>query len=67
MRPTTACLVLAAGCLAAGCGGAAEKPDAPTTPVELGKVPWLRDHGVAVARAKKTGKPLWVLFQEVPG
>ena len=40
---------------------------ADTVPVELGKVPWLRDYDAALAEAKKSGKPLLLLFQEVPG
>ena len=34
---------------------------------ELGMVRWERDYAVARARAKQAGKPLFVLFQEVPG
>lgn len=34
---------------------------------ELGKVTWERDFDVAVARARAQGKPLLVLFDEVPG
>ena len=37
------------------------------TPVELGKVKWIRDIDEGVAQAKKTKKPILVLFQEVPG
>ncbi len=36
-------------------------------PVELGKVPWLRDFEAAVRLSKETKKPLLVLFDEVPG
>lgn len=36
-------------------------------PVEVGKVMWIRDYDEAVAAGKKSGKPLFVLFQEVPG
>ena len=36
-------------------------------PVELGRVKWLRDIGEGLAEAKKSGKPVLVLFQEVPG
>ncbi|MFO0594981.1 MAG: thioredoxin family protein [Myxococcaceae bacterium] len=36
-------------------------------PPELGKVTWLRDFEQATARARETGKPLLVLFDEVPG
>lgn len=37
------------------------------TPVELGQVDWQRDLDGALAQSKATGKPLAVLFQEVPG
>ena len=37
------------------------------SPPELGKVSWERDYEKGVARAAKSGKPLLVLFQEVPG
>lgn len=36
-------------------------------PPELGKVPWERSFDVAVERARTSGKPLLVLFDEVPG
>lgn len=36
-------------------------------PTELGKVSWLRNYDDALAEAKKTGKPVLILFQEVPG
>ena len=36
-------------------------------PVELGKVNWLRDFDEAIAQSKETGKPIFILFQEVPG
>ena len=34
---------------------------------ELGKVKWTRDHEAALALSTKTGKPVFALFQEVPG
>lgn len=34
---------------------------------ELGKVRWWRDYAGAKAEAKKTKKPLLILFDEVPG
>jgi hypothetical protein len=37
------------------------------TPVELGRVDWLRDLDVALARAERSQKPVCALFQEVPG
>ena len=36
-------------------------------PKELGQVHWSRDFVASTKRAKKQGKPLFVLFQEVPG
>ncbi|MEM6771350.1 MAG: VPGUxxT family thioredoxin-like (seleno)protein, type 2 [Bacteroidota bacterium] len=36
-------------------------------PVELGKVSWLRDYDTALQESRKTGKPILILFQEVPG
>ncbi len=36
-------------------------------PVELGKVNWLRNLDEAKAQAKESGKPIFLLFQEVPG
>ncbi len=36
-------------------------------PRELGAVRWERDFDAAAARARQEGKPLFVLFQEVPG
>ncbi len=35
--------------------------------VEVGQVRWLRDHDAALKLAQKTGKPVFALFQEVPG
>ena len=55
----------------------AEKPKHPTPlapvagqveqPVELGQVKWRRDFEAGLAEAKRTGKPVLLLFQEVPG
>lgn len=36
-------------------------------PVELGEVQWLRDFDQAIDQSKQTGKPVFILFQEVPG
>ncbi len=36
-------------------------------PVEVGTVDWLRDFEKAQAEARKSGKPILALFQEVPG
>ncbi len=43
------------------------KENAIPQPEELGAVNWLRDYDQAIASAKKTGKPVLILFQEVPG
>lgn len=40
---------------------------APDNPVELGQVHWLRDYDDAISKSKSTGKPIFLLFQEVPG
>lgn len=42
-----------------------KKADKP--PPELGRVPFHRDYPAAVELAKKEKKPLFVLFDEVPG
>jgi hypothetical protein len=39
----------------------------PENPEELGQVHWLRDLEAGQREAAKTGKPLLILFQEVPG
>ena len=36
-------------------------------PPELGDVAWIRDHDAALARARAESKPVFALFQEVPG
>ena len=36
-------------------------------PTELGKVRWQRDLDAALAQSKKSGKPVFALFQEIPG
>ena len=40
---------------------------AASAPEELGRVAWLRSMPAAVARAKASGKPIALLFDEVPG
>ncbi len=46
--------------------GAALRP-LPENPVELGRVAWGRDLDAALAEARATGKPVFALFQEIPG
>ena len=36
-------------------------------PEELGKVKWLRNYDIALKQAKAVGKPIMLVFQEVPG
>ena len=43
----------------------AAKKDAPRP--ELGAVAWIRDHDAGFAEAKRAKKPVFLLFQEVPG
>ncbi len=42
-------------------------PEAASNPVELGDVAWIRDFDAGKAESKRTGRPLLLLFQEVPG
>ena len=36
-------------------------------PVEYGRVAWQRQLEPALQSSAKTGKPIWLQFQEVPG
>ena len=36
-------------------------------PIELGEVKWIRDIREAISNSKQSGKPILILFQEVPG
>ncbi|MEZ5300484.1 MAG: thioredoxin family protein [Verrucomicrobiales bacterium] len=45
----------------------ADKPEKADSPVELGTVNWGRDLDEALAKSKESGKPIFALFQEVPG
>ncbi len=56
--------ILAAGTMALIIA-AAPKPG--THVVETGPAKFLRDHDQAMANAKKSGKPVFAFFQEVPG
>ncbi len=38
-----------------------------TNPVEVGNVHWGRDFDAALKMSAESGKPVLVLFQEVPG
>ena len=48
-------------------GAASRLPGTLEQEVELGQVRWLRDYDAARAKARREGKPLAVLFDEVPG
>ncbi|HNO77124.1 MAG TPA: VPGUxxT family thioredoxin-like (seleno)protein, type 2 [Phycisphaerae bacterium] len=37
------------------------------TPIELGRIPWVRNLPKALAASKTSGKPVMLLFDEVPG
>lgn len=47
--------------LVMGCRGEEKQP------IELGTVKWSRDLSATLASSKKSGKPVFLLFQEVPG
>ena len=47
------------------CAGFAEAESG--SPQELGVVNWHRSYKEAAAISEETGKPLFILFQEVPG
>ena len=67
--------VLALACLVAVLIQATSDPESPSyseqtsndQPIELGKVNWLRDYDEGKALSKTTKKPIFLLFQEVPG
>ena len=60
MRAIIALLILSFG--APAIGGELEN-----NPIEVGDVRWGRDLDAALANSAETGKPVLVLFQEVPG
>ena len=41
--------------------------DSRTNPVEIGNVAWNRDYEAVLAKSRESGKPIFMLFQEVPG
>ncbi len=49
--------------LVLGCASAKDS----VNPVEVGSVDWQRSYPAALADAKKSNKPIFTLFQEVPG
>jgi len=57
-------VIAVAAAVAAGVPAGDEGNDAP---VELGQVRWQRDLDAALAESGGSGRPLFVLFQEVPG
>jgi hypothetical protein len=65
--PITSTLTLAAFLTAGWLAAPAPSQSAPANPVELGRVAWLRNYEAAAKQAKRTRKPVLLLFQEVPG
>jgi hypothetical protein len=62
----SAAALLGAMLLAASQAGC-QPTKASQNPEEVGKVIWGRDYDAALTAAKTTGKPIFLLFQEVPG
>ena len=60
MRILTVFLILIIGTTAYGSEGL-------NNPVEVGHVRWQRDFDAALLKSAESGKPLLVLFQEIPG
>lgn len=60
-------LVLGPLALGADPAQAEEEASGDKTPVELGAVTWLRNHDRAFAHAREAKRPVFLLFQEVPG
>lgn len=58
---TLATMIALTICAAAYGGQTAQNP------VEVGDVHWGRDFAAALAMSAESGKPVLVLFQEVPG
>lgn len=48
-------------------GGVAQASETIDNPIEVGHVQWGRDFQVALQNSADTGKPVLVLFQEIPG
>ena len=59
--------LVALASVALGAAAWAEKDASDTDAVEWGRVAWLRDFDRAAEAAKGSGKPILLLFQEVPG
>jgi len=57
-----ALLILLLALAFTACGQAKEK-----NPSEIGTVKWSRDLDAALKKSKESGKPIFLLFQEVPG
>ncbi|MEM7411616.1 MAG: VPGUxxT family thioredoxin-like (seleno)protein, type 2 [Myxococcota bacterium] len=66
-RPWLALLGAALAGLAASSLLGAAPADAGDAPRELGRVDWNRDFEAGIAQAQQTERPVFLLFQEVPG
>jgi len=60
-----AVLIVASGLLAPSDGS--DRSSGAQGPLELGRVNWVRDYESAQGMSTQSGKPIFVLFQEVPG
>lgn len=60
-------IFLIAVCFFLFSGGAASGGPPPDNPVEAGDVHWNRNFEEMLAQSRQSGKPLLVLFQEIPG
>ncbi len=59
--------LLALSCILGPIFPAYSSESPPDQPVEVGLVHWQRDFKAALAHSADTGKPVFLLFQEVPG
>jgi hypothetical protein len=61
------CLLSLLSCTAFYPSETSARQEPPDNPVEIGLVRWQRDFPAAIIEAGRTGKPVFLLFQEVPG
>ena len=61
------CLLAVLSCTAFYPSETSARQEPPDNPVEIGLVRWQRDFPAAIIEAGRTGKPVFLLFQEVPG
>jgi hypothetical protein len=61
------CLLSVLSCTLLHTSLSSAKQTPPDNPVEIGLVRWQRDFPAALAETGRSGKPVFLLFQEVPG